>query len=58
MPNVNKLTNTPAIRTPKNIKGKAILKGILKRKAQIEPVQAPVKGKGMATKITKNSSFQ
>ena len=44
-------TISPAIKTPKNIKGNAFLKGTPNKKAAIEPVQAPVKGKGIATKL-------
>ena len=55
---VNNVTNKPAMSIPIKIKGRAVLKGILKINAQIEPVQAPVKGRGIATKITKASSFQ
>lgn len=46
-------TIAPAIITPKLIKGKAILTGILNKKAIIDPVQPPVIGKGIATKAIK-----
>ena len=45
----------PAINTPQNISDKAFFQGIPKRKAAIDPVQAPVTGNGMATKIIKAS---
>ena len=51
-----KVTNEtikPAIKTPKVINGNAFLKGILNKKAIIEPVHAPVIGNGMATKAIK-----
>jgi len=47
----------PAITTPREIKGRAFLNGMPKRKAQRDPVQAPVTGKGIATKIIKANSF-
>lgn len=55
--NVKAVTIKPAIITPKNINGKAFLNGTLKIKAQIEAVHTPVKGNGIATKITKANSL-
>ncbi len=51
MPKLSKVTITPAIITPTRINGKAFLKGTPKTKAATEPVQAPVTGKGIATKV-------
>ena len=45
------------MKTPSDIKGIALFGGIPKTKAQIEPVQAPVNGKGIASKITKPNSL-
>jgi len=56
-PAVTKLTITPAINTPKIISKKAFLIGTPKTKAAKAPVQAPVKGKGMATNKIKASSL-
>ena len=47
---VRNKTINPAASTPKEIKGKAFLKGIPKTKAIKAAVQPPVAGKGMATK--------
>jgi len=53
MPEVVKTeTITPAIKTPSETKGKATLNGKPKRKAAMAPLQPPVKGNGIATKIT------
>lgn len=41
----------PAIKTPNNTEITALAGFIPRRKEAIEPVQAPVKGRGMATKI-------
>ena len=46
---VRVVTITPAMITPRTIAGKARQKLISRRKATIEPVQAPVTGKGIAT---------
>ena len=43
---------TPAIATPKAMAKKAFTSGTFKSAAKKEPVQAPVPGKGIATKIT------
>jgi len=58
IPLVKQTTITPAIKTPKTIKGRARLIGTPKTKAAKDPVQAPVKGKGIATRITKAKSRQ
>ena len=58
IPNVIAVTIIPAIKTPKAIKGKARLMGMPNTKAAKAPVQAPVKGKGIATKIIKAKSRQ
>ena len=50
---VNKETIMPAIKTPIDIKRKAFFFGILYKKATIDPVHAPVTGKGMATNNNK-----
>jgi hypothetical protein len=57
IPNDRMVTITPAPTTPNDTRGRAFLKGMPKRKAHKEPVQAPVKGRGMATKITKAKSL-
>jgi len=57
-PIVTDVTITPAISIPKTIRGNAFLIGTPKTKATKEPVQAPVKGNGIATKATKANSFQ
>ena len=57
IPKVVKVTTKPAIKTPRVIKGKAFFQGIPNKKAHKDPVQAPVKGKGMATRITRANSF-
>ena len=49
-------TISPAIATPKAIKGNAFLKGIPKTTAISEAVHPPVIGKGIATKATKAKS--
>ena len=48
---VIKVSIIPAIRQPTITKGRAFLKGIPKIKAAIAPVQPPIKGIGVATKI-------
>jgi len=45
-----RVTITPAMNTPKVMERKASLNFSPKRKAAIEPVQAPVPGKGIAIK--------
>lgn len=59
---VNKVTIIPAPIIPNKIKKLAFLIGMPKRKAAKAPVQAPVIGKGMATKTKRaispyNSNF-
>ena len=44
------VVRTPAIRTPTSIAAKAWWRGIPNVKATAQPVQAPVTGKGIATK--------
>ena len=56
MPNDNKLTITPAIITPIAINPNARQNGILKTTPAKAPVQAPVKGRGIATKEIKAKS--
>lgn len=53
MPKLIKVTIVAEDKTPKQIKGKAILNGILNINAATEADQAPVKGNGKAVNITK-----
>ena len=53
MPFVAKTTINPAIATPNEIKGNASLGRMPNKNAHRAPVQEPVKGSGIATKITK-----
>lgn len=50
---INPKTIIPDIATPVAINGNAFLKGTANKKAATAPVQAPVKGKGIATKLIK-----
>lgn len=49
-PTINNKTAMPAVIIPKKITGIEIFLSRPKRKEAIEPVQAPVIGKGMATR--------
>ena len=53
-----KVTIIPAIKTPKAIEGIETLGGTLNTKAHSEAVQAPVRGKGTATKIVKAKALK
>ena len=53
IPRLNNVTNIAAIITPAPIKRNAFGNGMPKTKAARLAVQTPVKGKGMATKMTK-----
>lgn len=52
-PKLAPVTNIPAIITPALINSKARLKGIPNKYATNAPLQAPVIGKGIATKTIK-----
>ena len=56
IPKVTKVTMMPATITPAPIEIRARFRGMPKTKAIKAPVQAPVPGKGMATKIAKAKS--
>ena len=49
-PRLASVTMIPDIRIPAEIAGIACFKGILNRNAATQPVQAPVIGRGIATK--------
>ena len=52
-PTVKRVTIIPAAITPPKIGQKAFFRGRPNNQAAIEPVQAPVPGKGIATNINK-----
>jgi len=56
IPNVIKLTTAAAIITPRRISGNALRSGIPKTNATRVAVHTPVRGKGIATNITKAKS--